>query len=517
MVGDDQSVCRDERRAASSQRDDRPHGLAGQVGEGLRIAVEAQRAERSASGGICCGIHMPSSAQAMPKNATTETNERTRRDGFSRVPPREMAAQTSNYAPEFGGIWPSSILEAPKMNLPRSLTAALDELLTGPSRRRVRTSRRSRSSGPAARVGARMVCRERAVVSGAAFLPRLFAFLSPPARVALRVTDGDLVEPGAVLAEIEGPAITVLAAERTALNLVQRLTGIATMTRAYVDALKGYEGGPSRHEEKQHPHGASSSGTPCVAAGARITVPAFRAVFSSRTTTRMAPARRGKPLGAPGDFRELNRRLQRPPSGGGGAHPRRGASSARRRSGARAPGQHDDGRDSEGRRGRPSLQRGDGARRHDRSLGPHDARDGPCRRGSRSRLRVGRRAHALGQSDRHRAGPRPPGVEPFPARLKRPALISRGAQDPSRAFSEFRKTKFRIRRTERETLPVASAHARPRARNGHRGPDGRAHARPTRRQRPSSSRRRRSRRTATRHGRRAASSTSARRTPRALS
>ena len=57
--------------------------------------------------------------------------------------------------------------------------------------------------------------------------------------VTLSVSDGDLVEPGAVLAEIEGPAITVLAVERTALNLVQRLTGIATMTRAYVDALKG--------------------------------------------------------------------------------------------------------------------------------------------------------------------------------------------------------------------------------------------------------------------------------------
>ncbi|HEX5854113.1 MAG TPA: carboxylating nicotinate-nucleotide diphosphorylase, partial [Thermoanaerobaculia bacterium] len=93
--------------------------------------------------------------------------------------------------------------------------------------------------GPAARVAARMVCRERAVVSGVAFLPRLFAFLSPPARVTLRVADGDLVEKGTVLVEIEGPAITVLAAERTALNLVQRLTGIATKTRAYAVALEG--------------------------------------------------------------------------------------------------------------------------------------------------------------------------------------------------------------------------------------------------------------------------------------
>jgi nicotinate-nucleotide pyrophosphorylase (carboxylating) len=93
--------------------------------------------------------------------------------------------------------------------------------------------------GPAARLSARIVCRERAVVAGAAFLPRLFAFLSPPARVRVLVEDGALVAPGATLAEVEGPAITVLAAERTALNVLQRLSGIATATRLFVDALEG--------------------------------------------------------------------------------------------------------------------------------------------------------------------------------------------------------------------------------------------------------------------------------------
>ncbi len=126
-----------------------------------------------------------------------------------------------------------------EMNLPKSLTAALDDLLTRAFAEEGEDITSLAVFGPAARVAAKMVCRERAVVSAAAFLPRLFAFLSPPAHVTLSVSDGDLVEPGAVLAEIEGPAITVLAVERTALNLVQRLTGIATMTRAYVDALKG--------------------------------------------------------------------------------------------------------------------------------------------------------------------------------------------------------------------------------------------------------------------------------------
>ena len=93
--------------------------------------------------------------------------------------------------------------------------------------------------GPKSRVTAEMVCREAAVVAGVAFLPRVFAFLHPPASVELLVADGTKVAPGTVLARAEGPAVTVLAAERTALNLVQRLTGVATAARAYADALAG--------------------------------------------------------------------------------------------------------------------------------------------------------------------------------------------------------------------------------------------------------------------------------------
>lgn len=93
--------------------------------------------------------------------------------------------------------------------------------------------------GPATCVSARMVCRERAVIAGAAFLPRVFGFLHPKAEVRVLVKDGALVKRGTILAEVEGPAVTILAAERTALNLVQRLTGIATLTRTYVAALKG--------------------------------------------------------------------------------------------------------------------------------------------------------------------------------------------------------------------------------------------------------------------------------------
>lgn len=53
------------------------------------------------------------------------------------------------------------------------------------------------------------------------------------------VADGDRVVAGDVLARVEGPAASLLTAERTALNLLQRLSGIATATRAYVDAAAG--------------------------------------------------------------------------------------------------------------------------------------------------------------------------------------------------------------------------------------------------------------------------------------
>ncbi|MGE5347205.1 MAG: carboxylating nicotinate-nucleotide diphosphorylase [Acidithiobacillales bacterium] len=121
----------------------------------------------------------------------------------------------------------------------RELALALDDLLSRAFAEEGEDVTSLAVFGPAARVSARMVLRERAVVCGTAFLPRVFAFLHPPAEVEVLVSDGRLLAPGSALARIEGPAITVLAAERTALNLVQRLSGIATKTRAYVDALRG--------------------------------------------------------------------------------------------------------------------------------------------------------------------------------------------------------------------------------------------------------------------------------------
>ncbi|MFM9890015.1 MAG: nicotinate-nucleotide diphosphorylase (carboxylating), partial [Rickettsiales bacterium] len=57
--------------------------------------------------------------------------------------------------------------------------------------------------------------------------------------LTLHVADGDKVPAGTTLASISGPARALLAGERVALNLVQQLSGVATLTRAYVDAVAG--------------------------------------------------------------------------------------------------------------------------------------------------------------------------------------------------------------------------------------------------------------------------------------
>ena len=63
--------------------------------------------------------------------------------------------------------------------------------------------------------------------------------LDPDARFTARTQDGDAVVAGTVLAEVEADARAILSAERTALNLLGRLSGVATLTRAHVDAVAG--------------------------------------------------------------------------------------------------------------------------------------------------------------------------------------------------------------------------------------------------------------------------------------
>lgn len=84
-----------------------------------------------------------------------------------------------------------------------------------------------------------MQARHSMVVSGLPVAQESFRRVVPEARFTARVLDGNEVGPGTVLAEIDGPARGLLTAERTALNLLQLMSGIATLTRQYAQRIEG--------------------------------------------------------------------------------------------------------------------------------------------------------------------------------------------------------------------------------------------------------------------------------------
>jgi nicotinate-nucleotide pyrophosphorylase (carboxylating) len=84
-----------------------------------------------------------------------------------------------------------------------------------------------------------MRAREPLVVAGLAFAEAAFRQLSPRIRVQRLTRDGKKLKAGASLLQIIGPARAILSAERAALNFVQRLSGVATLTAQYVAAIRG--------------------------------------------------------------------------------------------------------------------------------------------------------------------------------------------------------------------------------------------------------------------------------------
>lgn len=90
-----------------------------------------------------------------------------------------------------------------------------------------------------ARARARLVAREPLTVAGLEFAVAAFRALATDLRVERAVNDGAAVPAGAVLLRLEGPVRALLTAERTALNFVQRLSGVATLTARFVAAVAG--------------------------------------------------------------------------------------------------------------------------------------------------------------------------------------------------------------------------------------------------------------------------------------
>lgn len=112
-----------------------------------------------------------------------------------------------------------------------------------------------------ARATARIVSRVDGVLAGGLALALAFTRVDPTTVVTRLVADGAPIGRGTVIAEISGSARAVLRGERVALNLAQRLSGIATLTRRYVDAVTGV---------------SAASGSPVRIADTRKTTPGLR-------------------------------------------------------------------------------------------------------------------------------------------------------------------------------------------------------------------------------------------------
>lgn len=82
----------------------------------------------------------------------------------------------------------------------------------------------------------RFVARDRGVLAGVACVQETFRQVDPDILVTFAARDGDPIEPGQVLGEVRGATRAILAGERVALNLLGHLSGVATSTRAFVDA-----------------------------------------------------------------------------------------------------------------------------------------------------------------------------------------------------------------------------------------------------------------------------------------
>ena len=83
----------------------------------------------------------------------------------------------------------------------------------------------------------RIIARERAIVAGGQTAAEVFRRVNPQLNLAILQPDGTALSGGETILEVRGPARSILTAERVALNFLQRLSGIATLTRQFVDAI----------------------------------------------------------------------------------------------------------------------------------------------------------------------------------------------------------------------------------------------------------------------------------------
>ena len=86
---------------------------------------------------------------------------------------------------------------------------------------------------------ARIFAKENAVLAGAQAAREVYQQVDPEVVITVRRRDGDVVNPGDTVLEIKGRTRSILTGERVALNFIQRLSGVATITRKFVEAVAG--------------------------------------------------------------------------------------------------------------------------------------------------------------------------------------------------------------------------------------------------------------------------------------
>ncbi|MFW2440053.1 MAG: carboxylating nicotinate-nucleotide diphosphorylase [Arenicellales bacterium] len=89
------------------------------------------------------------------------------------------------------------------------------------------------------RVSAKLICRDQAILSGRPWFEACFDMLDESITIDWLFDDGALMQSNDIVCRIQGSARTLLTAERTAINFLQTLSGVATTTRSYVDAVAG--------------------------------------------------------------------------------------------------------------------------------------------------------------------------------------------------------------------------------------------------------------------------------------
>ena len=127
------------------------------------------------------------------------------------------------------------------MNNPITLTLNADPFILSALREDITSEDVSTNSvTPEKQMGsADLICKEDGIICGLEIFARVFTLLDPSTHVELLAKDGDAVKNGQLLAKLTGDIRTILSGERTALNYLQRMSGVATYTHNVASLLEG--------------------------------------------------------------------------------------------------------------------------------------------------------------------------------------------------------------------------------------------------------------------------------------